>query len=75
MKTGAMKNHISLTGVNKFLPVLVTFIVSLVGGGAKIGTGDLHTMLFSSCEFRENQHKESRTFLIGIHEIIPVSVP
>lgn len=66
---GAIKIFYLQEYINFYL-FLHTFIIP---SRVKLGTGDLHTMLFSSCELRENQRKEGHTFLIGVHEIISAS--
>ena len=35
----------------------------------KFGTGDLQTILFSICEFRENRHREGRAFVMGVMKL------
>lgn len=53
-----------LRAVNEFLLVLATFSVRLWKNSVE-GTGCLDTKAFSSCEFSENWHSESRTLLKG----------
>jgi hypothetical protein len=35
----------------------------------KIGITNLHTMLFSNCEFREHRRREGHALLMGVNEI------